>query len=100
LGNGQGMIVQRGMTRPPSFHIDRLKSAPDAHFFNVITQGYGAMFPYNDRVPPEDRWAIIAYVRALQSATDVPGVEQSDEVKRALIAAGDRSTPPAPGGAR
>jgi cytochrome c553 len=65
-GDGNGMIVQRGFTRPPSFHIDRLRAAPAGHYFDVITNGWGAMFSYNDRVKPEDRWAIAAYIRALQ----------------------------------
>jgi hypothetical protein len=76
------MIVQRGMPRPPSFHEARLRDAPDEHFFEVISNGYGAMYSYADRVAPRDRWAIVAYVRALQlsqSATlaDVPPDEKS-----------------------
>src|SRR5438445_306989 len=77
LGNGKGMIVQRGFLQPPSFHIERLKDpkrTPDAHFYNVITYGYGAMFSYNDRVSPRDRWCITAYIRALQAAGDAPGL--------------------------
>ena len=66
VGEGEGMIVQRGFPQPPSFHDQRLRDAPEGHFFFVITHGYGAMYPYADRVPPEDRWAIIAYIRALQ----------------------------------
>jgi mono/diheme cytochrome c family protein len=65
-GDGNGMIVQRGFPRPPSFHIDRLREAPLGHFYRVITYGYGVMFPYAIRVTPEDRWAIVAYIRALQ----------------------------------
>jgi hypothetical protein len=60
------MIVQRGFPQPPSFHDQRLRDAPEGHFFYAITHGYGAMYPYADRVAPEDRWAIIAYIRALQ----------------------------------
>jgi mono/diheme cytochrome c family protein len=89
LGNGEGMIVQRGFTRPPSFHVPRLKEAPDAHFYNVITQGYGAMFSYDERVTPTQRWEIIAYIRALQTAGD----HASPDVQKALIAGGDRKTP-------
>ena len=66
LGNGEGMIVQRGMPHPPSFHIERLRQAPAEHFLQVIANGYGAMYPYASRVPPADRWAILAYIRALQ----------------------------------
>jgi mono/diheme cytochrome c family protein len=66
LGDGNGMIPQRGFTRPPSFHSDRLRNAPPAYVYNVITNGLGAMFPYNDRVPPDDRWRFAAYIKALQ----------------------------------
>jgi hypothetical protein len=60
------MIVKRGMPHPPSFHIERLRGETDQHFFDVITQGYGAMYSHAVQVPPADRWAIIAYIRALQ----------------------------------
>lgn len=66
LGNGQGMIVQRGFKAPPSFHIDRLREAPPGYYYDVITNGFGVMYSYASRVPPEDRWAIIAYIKALQ----------------------------------
>jgi hypothetical protein len=65
-GDGNGIIVERGMPRPTSYHADRLRSADDQHFFDVITNGYGAMYSYGARVPPRDRWAIVAYIRALQ----------------------------------
>jgi mono/diheme cytochrome c family protein len=65
-GDGDGMVVRRGFPRPPSYHSDKLRNAPDAHFFSVITNGYGAMYSYVDRVEPRDRWAIVAYIRALQ----------------------------------
>ena len=66
IGNGLGMIVRRGFKQPPSYHIDRLRNAPVGHFFDVITNGYGAMLNYSAQVQPRDRWAIIAYIRALQ----------------------------------
>jgi mono/diheme cytochrome c family protein len=69
LGDGNGMIAQRGLTlrRPPaSFHSDRLREMPIGHFYDVITNGYGVMFSYASRVEPDDRWAIAAYIRALQ----------------------------------
>jgi hypothetical protein len=69
-GTGDGMIVRRGFPRPPSFHIDRLRQAPVGHFFDVITNGFGRMYPYADRVTARDRWAIIAYLRALQLSSD------------------------------
>jgi hypothetical protein len=65
-GFGAGIIVQRGFPTPPSFHTERLRTAPAGHFFDVITNGYGVMYPYRDRVTVEDRWAIVAYIRALQ----------------------------------
>jgi mono/diheme cytochrome c family protein len=81
-GSGNGMIVQRGFPHPPSYYSDRLRNAPSQHFYDVITHGYGVMFPYADRVEPADRWAIAAYIRALQasvSATvaDVPADQRS-----------------------
>jgi len=60
------MIVERGFSPPPSYHIDRLRKAPAGHFFDVITNGYGQMYSYASRVTPEDRWRIVAYIRALQ----------------------------------
>jgi hypothetical protein len=66
VGDGEGSIVQRGLKHPPSYHIDRLREAPVGYYFNVITNGFGAMFDYADRIPAEDRWAIISYIRALQ----------------------------------
>ncbi len=69
-GNGNGMIVQRGFPPPPSYHIDRLRQAPVGHFFDVMTQGYGIMYSYAERVEPADRWAIAAYIRALQKSHD------------------------------
>jgi mono/diheme cytochrome c family protein len=65
-GSGNGMVVQRGFPQPPSLHADRLRNAPIGHFFDVITNGYGVMYPYAARVEPRDRWAIAAYIRALQ----------------------------------
>ncbi len=65
-GRGDGMVVKRGYRPPPSYHLDRLRSAPVGHFFDVITNGFGAMADYRDQVPVRDRWAIIAYIRALQ----------------------------------
>jgi len=66
VGNGQGMVVQRGFPPPPSYHTDRLRAAPVGHFFDVITNGFGRMPDYRDQIPTADRWAIIAYIRALQ----------------------------------
>jgi mono/diheme cytochrome c family protein len=68
VGTGRGMIVQRGYTQPSSFHIDRLRTAPVGYFFDVVTRGFGVMPSYATQVPVEDRWAIVAYIRALQLA--------------------------------
>ena len=77
-GNGRGMVVQRGYRQPPSFHIDRLKTADAGYIFDVITNGFGAMPDYRAQIDARDRWRIVAYVRALQlsqsaTAADVPG---------------------------
>jgi mono/diheme cytochrome c family protein len=76
-GDGDGIIVAHGFPAPPSYHIDRLLAAPAKHFYDVMTDGYGVMFSYADRVDPHDRWAIAAYIRALQlsrraKVADVP----------------------------
>ena len=81
LGDGNGMVVKRGFRQPPSYHIQRLKDAAAGHFFDVMTNGYGSMPSYASRVTPDDRWRIIAYIRALQlaqgsSAGDVPPEEK------------------------
>ena len=65
-GSGNGLVVQRGFPPPPSYHIERLMKAPAGHFFDVMTNGFGMMYSYASRVTPEDRWAIVAYIRALQ----------------------------------
>jgi hypothetical protein len=80
-GTGNGMIVQRGFPPPPSFHIDRLRAAPAGYLFDVMTNGFGAMYNYAARVEPEDRWRIAAYIRVLQasrhaSVDDVPASER------------------------
>ncbi len=82
-GQGDGMIVRRGYRHPPTFHQDRLRDAPVGHFFDVITAGFGAMPDYAAQIKVEDRWAIIAYVRALQlsehaTAADVPADHRGD----------------------
>lgn len=81
VGDGDGMVVQRGMRRPPSLHIERLRKSPVGYHFDVITNGFGAMIDLSDRVSVEDRWAIVAYVRALQRSqtanlADVPDDER------------------------
>ena len=80
-GSGDGMVVRRGYRRPPSFHDDRLRSVPAGHFFDVVSNGFGAMPDYAAQIAAEDRWAIVAYIRALQlsehaTAADVPARER------------------------
>ncbi len=70
LGDGEGIVVRRGFTRPPSFHTPYLRQAPMGHFFDVISHGWGAMPDYRQQIPPADRWAIVAYIRALQASQD------------------------------
>ena len=76
-GDGDGLVVQRGFNPPPSYNTDRLRQAPVGHFFDVVTSGFGAMPSYAAQIPVQDRWAIVAYIRALQrsqyaSTNDVP----------------------------
>lgn len=79
VGDGDGMIVRRGFTPPPSFHLPRLRQAPDQHFFDVITNGYGAMYSYNDRISVADRRRIVAYIRALQLSQNASVAELPPE---------------------
>ena len=90
-GSGRGMVVQRGYRQPISFHIDRLRQAPVGHFFDVMTNGLGAMPDYKAQIPARDRWAIAAYIKALQlsqhtPAADVPG---GDPTKLAPMPTGE-----------
>jgi mono/diheme cytochrome c family protein len=82
LGTGRGKIVERGYTQPPSYHIDRLRNAPVGHFFAVMTDGYGSMPDYKQQIPPRDRWAIAAYIRALQLSQHFPSAELTPEMRR------------------
>jgi mono/diheme cytochrome c family protein len=79
VGDGDGFIVRRGFPAPPSYHIDRLRDAPDRHFFDVMTHGYGIMYSYADRVTPADRWAVVAYIRALQLSQHAPAASLSSD---------------------
>jgi hypothetical protein len=97
-GYGNGIIVQRGLNPPPSYHIDRLRQAPVGHFFDVMTNGYGAMYSYAQRVSVADRWAIIAYIRALQASQSGTLADVPAERRSALEQAPEQQTPaPAPG---
>jgi len=96
---GNGMAVQRGFRQPPSFHIDRLRQADAGYFFDVMTHGFGAMQDYAAQIPVEDRWAIVAYERALQfsqhaAVGDVPDDRRQD-LDRPATAAGEAPRPEA-----
>jgi mono/diheme cytochrome c family protein len=73
-GNGDGMIVRRGFSQPPTYNDDRLRNAPVGHFYDVITNGWGKMNSYAHQVPVADRWAIVAYIRALQISQNPNGI--------------------------
>ena len=83
-GRGNGMVVQRGLKRPPSYHQDRLREAPVGYFFDVMTNGFGVMYSYASRIPPEDRWAIAAYIRTLQFSQDASFDQLPTEDQRQL----------------
>lgn len=99
LGDGKGMVALRGFRRPPPYHEDRLRNAPTSHFYDVMTNGFGAMPSYAEVVTPEDRWKIIAYIRALQASQYAKASElnQSDrqELEKAEKA-GEKSGAPSP----
>jgi mono/diheme cytochrome c family protein len=88
-GEGNGMIVERGFPRPPSYHIDRLREAPIGHFFDVITHGYGIMYSYAERVEVSDRWAIAAYIRTLQLSQNIRVAELTPD-ERAQLEGGSK----------
>lgn len=93
LGDGRGMIVQRGYKQPPSFHTDRLRNAPLGHFFDVASNGFGAMPDYSAQVKPRDRWAIAAYIRALQRSQHAPDSDlDSGDTKTAAESKGKSET--------
>jgi mono/diheme cytochrome c family protein len=75
LGDGNGMVAMRGFRHPPTYHQERLRKAPTSHFYDVITNGFGAMPSHAEVVTPEDRWKIIAYIRALQKSQDATSGE-------------------------
>ncbi|MGH9741804.1 MAG: c-type cytochrome [Candidatus Acidiferrum sp.] len=87
-GDGNGMIVMRGMTRPPSYHQPRLREAPNGYLFDVITNGFGAMQGYSAQIPPRDRWAIVAYVRALQLSRNAPASDLPPDLREKLSQGG------------
>jgi mono/diheme cytochrome c family protein len=94
-GEGNGMIVQRGLKQPPSFHTERLRAQVDGYYYDVMTNGFGAMQDYSAQVAPQDRWAIVAYVRALQYSRRV-NVADLPEAERAKIQSGEAGAAPVP----
>lgn len=84
LGDGRGMIVERGFPTPPSFHIDRLRNVLPQYFYDVITNGHGVMYSFADRVEPHDRWAIAAYIRALQRSQNASPADLPPSERKAL----------------
>ena len=90
LGYGNGMVVQRGFRAPPSYHIDRLRHAPLGHFYGVMTDGFGAMPSYADKVAPDDRWAVAAYIRALQLSQNATINDAPPEERAKLQSGGQK----------
>ncbi len=105
LGDGNGMVVLRGFRQPPSYYSERLRNAPVGHFFDVISNGFGAMPSYASRVESDDRWRIVAYIRALQlsesaSVNDVPADQRQNlPVEAPPRATGNSGVPAGPQGA-
>lgn len=87
-GDGNGMVAMRGMKHPPSYHDDRLRQSPNGYFYDVITNGFGQMYSYSAQIPPRDRWAIVAYVRALQLSRNVRGADMTPEMREKMNAGG------------
>jgi hypothetical protein len=102
-GDGNGMIVMRGMKHPPSYHEARLRQVTNGYIFDVITNGFGAMLNYSAQIPVRDRWAIVAYVRALQLSRNAKVSELPADVRERLLhppAEKKESGPPEAGGAK
>ena len=84
-GDGDGMVAIRGMKHPPSYHQDRLRQVPNGYIFDVITNGFGAMLSYSAQVPPRDRWAIVAYVRALQLSRNAKVSDLPPDIREKVL---------------
>ena len=84
-GDGNGMIAMRGMKHPPSYHEERLRQVPNGYIYDVITNGFGAMYSYSAQVPPRDRWAIVAYIRALQLSRNAKVAELPANLRDELM---------------
>ncbi len=88
-GEGNGMVVQRGFAKPPSFHEERLRQASDQYMYDVITNGFGQMYDYAMQLSPEERWAVVSYIRALQTSRQVPvsklSAAEKNEIEKELL---------------
>jgi hypothetical protein len=87
-GDGNGMVTLRGMKHPPTYHQERVRNEPNGYFFDVITNGFGAMSGYSMQLEPRDRWAIVSYVRALQLSRNAPVGELPPNLREKLTAGG------------
>jgi len=87
-GDGMGMVAVRGMKHPPSYHQDRLRNEPNGYLYDVITNGFGAMYGYSAQISPRDRWAIVAYLRALQLSRNAPVGQLPAELREKLMSGG------------
>ena len=87
-GDGNGMVAMRGMKHPPSYHQERLRGEPNGYLYDVVTNGFGAMYGYSAQIPPRDRWAIIAYLRALQLSRNAHVAELPADLREKLMNGG------------
>jgi mono/diheme cytochrome c family protein len=87
-GDGMGMVTLRGMKHPPTYHSDQVRNEPNGYYFDVITNGFGAMNGYSMQLTPQDRWAIVAYVRALELSRNAHVAELPESMKEKLMGAG------------
>ena len=83
-GSGQGTVVKKGFMPPPSFHLDRIRVFPDGHYYDVITNGIRNMPSYKAQIPVEDRWAIVAYMRALQKSQNASAKDVPEEIRSGI----------------
>jgi len=90
-GDGNGLVAMRGMKHPPTYHQDRLRQAPNGYFYDNITNGFGAMYGYSAQIPPRDRWAIIAYLRALQLSRNAEVSDLPADLQQRLFSAGAKN---------
>src|SRR3984893_16397300 len=89
-GDGLGMVAMRGLKHPPSYHIDRLRQAPNGYFYDVITNGFGAMYSYSMQLTPQDRWAVVGYLRALQLSRNAKVGDLPADVREKLQAGAEK----------